>query len=242
MGKHTIYTVLIIFISLESCSLFKNFIIEDDGYYNIDDASIRLIVQHEVDTFIQSNYEKANSLSGNRCKKLEMINLLDSSKQLGVAMRFWPKQGPNDNYGPFKSGGLAAKIKNINIYFSSKESKLEISRFLKGKKDFGPYVWRNKLDTFKPNLLKGGSAYRKAGYLSPNIKDIPALIKMGSSDSEMYLENRLYGFDILFWLNNSIFEDLPFEPELLKMEIEFIDSKGLTTQIITDSTKIINAP
>jgi hypothetical protein len=81
----------LLILALTSC--VETFHLTDNAYYDIDDTSIRLVIQHPDASLHLTNYEKTYILPGHYCKKLETTDQLDTIYKTGIAIRFWTQIG-----------------------------------------------------------------------------------------------------------------------------------------------------
>ena len=142
-------TLLYIIISLliSSCAILIPHNLSDNAYYNIDDASIRLIFKHNTDTLYKSTYEQNYNLPGKYYKLLSTTNKIDTINKLGIQIKFWAKIIMNEKgtyYGYCPKKGLLERINNINISIRNGNDTLDITPFLFGDSTIYEVKWRVK--------------------------------------------------------------------------------------------------
>jgi hypothetical protein len=230
MTRESTYFILLTFL-LTACSGMPDMPASD--YYNISDLQIRLIVKHPTDSIVPTNVHNPIHF----CRKLEMTTFIDTTKKIGVTMRFLQDNEANANYGPYEKGGLIEKIKDISISFENGISKKDITTDLKGDSTIIDYLWLN--ENYKSTLFQSWSTSDSGCYRTWYYRDIPALIKMSNSYKPLDID--CCGTDWLFWLDKSVINGLSFKPTKLKMQVTLVDSTGNKFRQLTDSTEI-NAP
>jgi len=207
----------------------------DNAHENIEDVSIRLIYRHTTDTLVKTNYERTYNLSGNVCPKIETTSDFNSSKNLGVAIRFWTRIVMNEEgtfYGPFPKNGLLNKVELVNVSLSDDKNSVDISNWLEGDSLIENFIWK-EYDSKK--ISKQWIMY-KGCLRSPYFEN--------TSDWITTLNNKMdtlewaNHYDYLFWFNTDDFKKINFSPNELKIKLITVDSNGVRNQPLLDSIKI----
>lgn len=231
------FILLLTFLSLTTISCFRFFPknLTDNAFEEIEDVSIRLMYQHEIDSTIRTNYDITYDLPEKVCSKLETTNQIDTSRNLGVAIRFWSKIVMNEEgtfYGPFPKNGLLYKITDLNILISKNDTEKDITELLKGKPELTSFSWK-KYDHKKLPLAW---IRHNEGYKVPYFENIEIFIKSLNEDLQKIEE--ISNYDFLFWFEKEDINFHDFDPKYLKIRLVLSDTLGLEHKIISDSMKI----
>jgi len=200
----------------------------DNAYYNIDDASIRLIMRHNSDTLCKTNYDQINNLPGKYFKFLSTTNKIDTVNKLGVQIKLWAKIIMNEKgayYGEYPKNGLLKKIDKIVILFRNDNMSIDITNFLIGDSTISEVKWRK-------------CEYKKLPYTwgsCPYIKNVKSMVNMLNDGDKL---NRIPNHDYIFWLDKEAIKSISFKPTYLQMRITLIDTTGTKNRELTDSIKI----
>lgn len=229
--------ILSLFIVVTSCSYIKaisgawwlyNQNLTDNAYYNIDDASIRLILRHNSDTLYKTNYDQTYNLPGKYYKLLSTTNKIDTINKLGVQIKLWAKIIMSEKgvfYGYCPKNGLLEKIDKINISIRNDSTSIDITHFLIGDSTINEVKWRK-------------CEYKKLPYTwgnCPYFKDIKSMVNRLNNGSEL---KKIPNHDYIFWLDREVIKNISFKPTYLQMSITLIDTTGTKHRELMDSIKI----
>lgn len=213
---------------MSSCANLIPHNLTDNAFYNVDDASIRLVVKHNSDTLFKSSYEQTNNFPGKFYKLLSTTNKIDTVSKLGIQRKLWAKIIMNEKgtyYGNFPKNGLLEKISGINISFENDNEILDITPLLFGDSTIREVKWRNY-------------NYKKLPYTwgqCPYFKDINSMVKSLNNGSEL---ERIPNHDYVFWIDGNVFKTISFKPTYLQLKISLVDSTGTKYRQVSDSIKI----
>lgn len=225
----------ILTITLTSCIVFPK--LSNNAFYHIDDTSIRLVVKHDKDSLVRTNYEVTYNLPGHSCTNLSTTDKLDTSQRTGVAIRFWTSIVMNDKhtafYGEYAKRGLLDKIENIEISLVNGVNRMEIAQKLRGDTSTTAFIFR------KYDAKKSSYGYRMTNancLYNPYFTDIDAWKE--TLNQKPHILKDVFRYDFMFWLDRQTLSGLTFKPETLEVKITLVDSTGLKRRQLTDWTKI----
>jgi hypothetical protein len=212
-----------IVIAFSSCQIGPT--TPNGDYYNIKKADIFIVKKYDEDSL---NIDINNDTG--YCKKLEIINSLNTSSSIGIMLRMEADRNNNANYGPYEKGGLIEKIKTISIFIENDGQKKEITSELYGDSAIIKYQWRDEDYADNPNSNHVSSIDCNQTFYYPTIS---SLIKMGNGykiESESITDT-----DYFFWIRKSFLKSLHFTPKILTLKVETIDGTSGHIKKITDT-------
>jgi hypothetical protein len=192
----------------------------DKAFYNINESSVRLIINTGRDSSVKTNYEQTHNLPGSSCKLLTVTNSFDTLARLGISIRLWAniiKPEKSTFYGDYPSLGLLEKIQSLKITLENQDKSIEITNFLKGDSTISNFIWGKY-------LLEYSHYSNRNCFVLPYFQNTEDLLKTLNKEADKL--KRIPNYDFIFWLDKNLISNIGFKPTLLKMSMTLVDSTG----------------
>lgn len=212
-------------LQLSSCFLLLPGNLTDNAYYDLNDASVRLVVKHPNDTLYKTQYEINNNLPGNIFPLLSSTYSIDTASRLGIQLKLWAAivmKNEGTFYGPYPKNGLLNKVDKIQIILKNNSSQLELSPYLHGDSTLKKIMWRKY--EYKKTPYTWGQAL--------NCPDIATMIQWLNDGSKL---NNIPRHDYIFWFDKSVWKKMDFQPTKIVLHMTLVDTNRKFNKILRDS-------